>query len=91
MGATFARDLASIDGLSMKAAIEVHLTSNFYPPVPSSMAEPCMNAIDAYWEDDTSRLIILPDGVFWRGETTAPAYAIINHHKLYPWIEEDNE
>jgi hypothetical protein len=91
MGATFANELASMEGLGMKAAIEIHLTSNFYPPVPSSMAEPCMNAIDAYWEDDTSRLIILPDGVFWRGETTAPAYAIINHHKLYPWIEEDNE
>jgi hypothetical protein len=91
MGATFAKDLATMDGLSMQAAIKVHLTSNFYPPVPTSMVEPCMHAIDAYWEDDTSRLIILPDGVFWRGETSAPAHAIINQHRLYPWIEDDNE
>jgi len=90
MGATFAKDLASIDGLSMQTAIEIHLTSNFYPPVPASMAEPCMHAIDAYWEDDLSRLILLPEGVFYKGMSHAPAHAMIEQHKLYPWVEEDD-
>ena len=91
MGAAFATDLASMDGLSMQQQLEIHLTSNFYPPVPASMAEPCMHAIQAYWEDDLSRLIILPDGVSWRGESTAPAYAMINQHRLYAWTEESED
>jgi len=88
MGRGFAVDIANMEGISMKAGIEIHLTSNFYPPVPSSMVEPCVHAIDAYWEDDLSRLIILPDGVFWRGQNAAPAHAVIEQHRLYPWIEE---
>ena len=91
MGAAFATDLASMDGLSIQRQLEIHLTSNFYPPVPASMAEPCMHAIQAYWEDDLDRLIILPDGVSWRGESTAPAYAMINQHRLYPWTEESED
>jgi hypothetical protein len=88
MGSTFARDLATMDGLSMQAAIEIHLTSNFYPPVPVSMAQPCIEAIDACWDNDNDRSIPLPDGVFWRGQNTAPAHAIVEQHRLYPWIEE---
>ena len=88
MGRGFATDLASMDNINMETAIKIHLTSNFYPPVPSSMVEPCVHAINAYWEDDLSRLIILPDGVFWRGQNTAPAHAVIEQHRLYPWIEE---
>ena len=48
MGRGFAVDIANIEGISMKAGIEIHLTSNFYPPVPTSMAQPCIEAIDAY-------------------------------------------
>ena len=88
MGSTFARDLATMDGLSMQTAIKIHLNSNFYPPVPSSMVQPCMDAIDAYWEDDTDRYITMPDGVFYKGMSHAPAHAIIEQHRLYPWIED---
>jgi len=90
MGSTFAKDLASMQGLSMQQQVEIHLVGNFYPPIPTSMVEPCVHAIDAYWEDDLSRLIILPNGVFWRGQTTAPAEAIINQHRLYPWVQEES-
>jgi hypothetical protein len=44
MGATFATDLASMDSLTPLQQLEIHLTSNFYPPVPASMAEPCMQS-----------------------------------------------
>ena len=80
-----------MDGLSMQKAIEIHLTSNFYPPILSNMVQPCIDAIDAYWEDDTDRYITMPDGVFYKGMSHAPAYAIIEQHRLYPWIEENNE
>jgi len=91
MGSTFAKDLATMDGLTMETAIEIHLTSNFYPPVPSSMVKPCIEAIDAYWNNDTDRYISMPDGVFYKGMSHAPANAIIQQHKLYPWIEDINE
>jgi len=89
MGNNFATDLASMDNLTQLQQIEIHLTGNFYPPVPVSMAEPCMHAIEAYWENDLNRLIILPEGITWRGESTAPAYAMINQHKLHPWTENN--
>lgn len=91
MGATFAKDLASMQGLSVEQQVEIHLVGNFYPPVPRSMVEPCIHAIRAYWEDDTDRYISMPEGVFYKGMSHAPAWAIIEQHRLYPWIEEDNE
>lgn len=73
--------------------IAMHLRVNFYPPIPAEMAESCAEAIDAYWEEDTDRLISLPEingfQVEWRGQTSAPAYAILEQHRLYGFIEED--
>ena len=90
MGNNFATELAGMDlGLSMEDSIRIHLQSNHYPPVPSSMVQPCIEAIDAYWEDDYNRLIEMPEGVTWRGETYAPAYAVIESHHLEAWCSED--
>jgi len=76
-------------GLDMESAIAMHLSANHYPPVPTSMVQPCIDAIDAYWEEDLDRNIELPDGVLWRGEEYAPAYAIIESHHLEAWCSED--
>ena len=91
MGSNFATDLASMDTLTMKQQIEIHLTGNFYPPIPAFMAEACVQSIEAYWEDDTDRHISMPEGVFYKGMSHAPAWAIINQHRLDPWIQEDND
>ena len=88
MGRGFAVDIANMDGISMRAGIEIHLNSNFYPPVPTKMAQPCIEAINACWDNDNDRSIPLPDGIFWRGQSTAPAHAIVKQHRLHPWIEE---
>ena len=92
MGSNFATDLANMDNLTQLQQIEIHLTGNFYPPVPASMAQPCIEAIDAYWDNDTERFISMPDGIFYKGMSHAPAHAIVQQHKLYPWIpsEENN-
>ena len=78
-------------GLDMESAIAMHLRGNHYPPVPTSMVQPCMDAIDAYWEDDLNRKIELPEGISWRGEEHAPAHAIIEAHHLEPWCTESDE
>lgn len=85
MGYNFASDLADSD-LSLKNSIAMHLRGNHYPPVPLSMVEPCIDAIDACNEDESDRLITLPEGVLWRGETSAPAYAIVESHHLDVWL-----
>jgi len=84
MGYNTAVDLS--EQLDIHGALRMHLTSNHYPPVPSSMVQPCLDAIDAYYDEDYQREIELPEGVSWRGNDTAPASAIAEAHHLDPWL-----
>ena len=89
MGYTTAIGLA--EELSLEAGLAYHLQANHYPPVPVTMVDACIEAIDAYWADDFGREINLPEGIKWRGQTTAPAHAIIDAHHLDPWLQQDDE
>lgn len=84
MGYTTALDLA--DNISIDAGLAYHLQANHYPPVPVSMVDACIETIEAYQDEDYQRLIELPTGVFWRGETSAPASAIAEAHHLDAWL-----
>jgi hypothetical protein len=76
MGSNLAYDLASDElGLDLEMAIGYHLRGNHYPPVP-------------YWDEDLNREIPMPEGVTYRGQDTAPAWAIIEQHHLDAWCEE---
>lgn len=48
-------------GIAFEKALGLHLTSNFYPPLPGGYVKPLVEAIQAVWEDDGARLIALPD------------------------------
>jgi hypothetical protein len=87
MGYTTASALA--EELDLEVALGYHLQGNHYPPVPLSMVQPCMDAIDAYWDEDYNQLIELPEGVSWRGETHAPAHAIVEAHHLDSWLPQE--
>lgn len=84
MGYNTAQELATI--LDLNSSIAMHLQANHYPPVPTSMVQPCIDAIDAYHDEDYQRLIELPEGISWRGETSAPASAIVEAHHLDAWL-----
>jgi len=86
MGSNFANDLASMDALTLDQAVAVHLQANHYPPVPSFMVQPCVDAIFAVndWRADES--IDLPNGVLYKGMTSAPAWAIVEQHHLDAWV-----
>jgi hypothetical protein len=86
MGSNFATDLAESD-LSLRDSIAIHLRGNHYPPVPLSMVEPCLEAIEACNDEMNSKLITLPEGVTWRGSVEAPAWAIVEAHHLNAWIQ----
>lgn len=92
MGSNFATELADNDlfpELDLETAIGIHLQSNHYPPVPLSMVEPCIEALDAYYEEDFDRAIEMPEGVSYRGQTHAPAWAIVQQHHLEAWLPEE--
>lgn len=97
MGSNFANEMA--DGtlsdlginLTLKDQITIQLRNNHYPPVPHSMVQPCIDAIDACNEDESDRLIDLPEGVEWRGKSQAPAYAIVEGHHLDAWVMGDED
>ncbi len=66
MGTTGTMGMAETvsDGLTnLNDAVECQLRSNHYPPVPSSMVEPCIKAIMAVADDEADTLIELPVGV----------------------------
>ena len=87
MGSNLAYDLASDElGLDLETSIGWHLQGNHYPPVPLSMVEPCIEAIDAYWDEDYNKLIEMPKGVSYRGSNFAPASAIVEQHHLDAWL-----
>jgi hypothetical protein len=91
MGSTFANDLASNDllDLDLETQIGIHLSSNHYPPVPRSMIQPCIDAIDAYYDEDYNKMIEMPEGVSYRGSNFAPASAIVDAHHLDAWLPQD--
>jgi len=99
MGSNLATELA--DGLldlDLETQITIQLRNNHYPPVPYSMVQPCIDAIDAYNDGEHDKLIQLPtDGfdangepfqITWRGKTSAPAHALVEAHHLENWIIE---
>ena len=89
MGSNMAYDLAESDLIDLDTQIRIHLTSNHYPPVPTSMTQACLDAIDAWWDEDYNREISLPEGVSYRGNTTAPASAIVEAHHLDAWLPQE--
>jgi len=89
MGSNFASDLASM-ALTLDQAVSIHLSANHYPPVPQSMVQPCVEAIFAVNDWRPNAEIELPEGVFYKGNTTAPAWAIAEQHHLDAWLA-DNE
>ena len=87
MGSNLSADLANDELLSLQHSIAIQLRANHYPPVPLSMVQPCIEAIQAWNEEyNSEKLITRPDGVSWREQNSAPAWAIIDGHHLEQWL-----
>ena len=43
--------------LDLETQLAYHLQGNHYPPVPLTMVQPCIDAIDAYYDEDFDREI----------------------------------
>lgn len=90
MGRQTAEAIAEFD-IPLLNQIEIHLSNNFYPAIPKFMAQTCVDALNAYWEEDTDRMIDMPKGVSYKGSTSAPAWAIVEQHRLDSWLDEQED
>jgi hypothetical protein len=62
----------------IRTVLSWHLTSNHYPPVPTSMIDPCLEAIALCEDDNADALVSLPEGTLWRNSDQAPAWALVD-------------
>lgn len=85
MGLFSAIGVATSD-TDIKTQLRWHLTSNHYPPLPESMVEPCIEAINAYKENDMDKLIKLPEDMRWKNQDHAPVRAILEDMHLDAWL-----
>lgn len=90
MGRMFVEDMQGLE-LGLPDMVAMHLRGNLYPPVPLTMVDACVEAIDACLEENYNKQIDLPEGVSYRGLTTAPAYAIIENHRLEAFLAVDDD
>ena len=90
MGSVTAIGLAD-SVLDLETQLAYHLQGNHYPPVPLTMVQPCIDAIDAYYDEDWDREIAMPEGVSYKGSNVAPAWAIIEQHHLDWFITPGDE
>lgn len=76
--------------LDLETQLLYHLRGNHYPPVPAEMVKPCIEAIDAYYDEDYDRMIDMPMvgdfQILYKGNTQAPARAIAEQHHLEFWL-----
>lgn len=86
MGSVTAIGLAESE-LDLEKQLAYHLQGNHYPPITLAMIPTCIDAIDAYYEEDWDRLIEMPEGVSYKGEGWAPAWAIVDQHHLSWFID----
>ena len=91
MGRTQAEGYASMKGKDKDLGLLAHLQGNHYPPVPASMLGPSKRAISAVNRGKHDSQIKLPEGVTWRGKTSAPANAIVDAHHLHAWLKDNDE
>jgi hypothetical protein len=94
MGSVTAIGLADTT-LDLETQLAYHLKGNHYPPVPVEMVKPCIEAIDAFYDEDFNRMIEMPMvgdfQITYKGMTHAPAHAIVEQHHLEWFINPVDE
>ncbi len=78
-------------GLSLRDQLAWHLRGNHYPPIPESMIDPCILAVNLASDGDWDSLVELPEGVTYRGETSAPVHAMVEQHHLAAFVVDDED
>lgn len=87
MGYMTALDLATTVA-DLEVAVACHFQSNCFPPVPSVMIEPAVEAILACRDDIAEEKVVLPDGVRHRVWNDAmPAGVLVHELRLEAFVD----
>lgn len=91
MGRMYAEGITESE-LTLEQQLDWHLRGNHFPPVPATMIPVCRDVILHLNEGgDVNQHFALPSPSTWRGEKSAPAWAIAEGHHLDPWLHDDDE
>lgn len=91
MGSAQAQGMAEFAGVN-ETTMAWHLQSNHYPPHPSFMIAPAIQAVEAINEKDPDRIIELPEGVEFRdGRSELPAWEWADALHLWDFVAEGAE
>lgn len=90
MGSQFVRDIQETD-LSLREQVAIHFRSNCYPPIPLTMLDTCLEAIQLCEEGLPNNEVDLPEGVRYRNYDSAPAWAIVDSHRLEGFIQGEED
>ncbi len=71
----------------LRVALEWHLQSNHFPPIPVVMVPVAERAVLAARRGDYARHLRLPAGVLWRGKRSAPVSAFVESFHLAAFID----
>lgn len=80
------------DGMvELRQALSWHLSANHYPPVPLEIVDACVQAIHYAEEGEPDAMIRLPEGTLWRGQQSAPTWALVDglHLESFIGLETD--
>ncbi len=86
MGHTQAAGMKEAGGVN-EMTLSWHLTSNHYPPVPTSMVPVCLKAIKYANDEQYEQLVELPDGITFRDAPEAPAHEIVTKLHLEAFLD----
>ena len=85
MGYASAAAMAEAGGVN-EQTISWHLTANHYPPIPTSMVQPCLRAIELANEGEWDHQVLLPEGITYLDQETAPVRAMVEQHHLEAFL-----
>lgn len=71
--------------------VAFHLSNNHNPPIPISMTDSCIRAIEYANKGEWNTQVILPEGTTYKGSTHATVEAIVESHHLHQFITSDRE
>ncbi len=75
----------------LRAALEWHLQSNHFPPVPSYMVPVAERAVLAARAGNYDESLPLPPDVLWRGNSKVPVSAVVESFHLDAFIDAQEE
>lgn len=70
--------------------VAYHLQNNHYPPVPLSMVDTCIRAIEYAEQGEWNLEVMLPEGTTYKGSTHASVETIVESHHLHYFIKDSD-